>query len=309
MSHPSNYGRLWGQIPSTAGQVFWVAPSSPYTVNGLSYDASDGNDGLDPDRALLTVDRAWNLVTADAGDVIVLLPGTHSPAASIAADIAGVTMMGLPGGAGNYLQQKVTIAAVTGDQNINVTAANIEIAYLNFIPITADTAIDFSAAANNLHIHHCSFDMVTPAASTGTIGVEALGAASYVLISHCYFEETGAQGPAIVATGTLDSVIEHCTILQQAGTWADALTVGAATDRLVIRDCDFPASNATQTICINGTAATIASGVSVIRCVFSSSITGDLPLNGFGAGEADIAECYVAGVGGTDGGVLLVAIT
>src|SRR3990167_3407471 len=98
MAYLTKFGSLWGAIPQTAGRVFWVAPTASYTVDGRAYSASDDNDGLSPEKALVTIDRAWNLVTANVGDVIVLLPGTHSPAASIAADIAGVTMMGLPAG-------------------------------------------------------------------------------------------------------------------------------------------------------------------------------------------------------------------
>lgn len=307
MGFLTKYGTQFGSIPQTAGNIYWVAPSASYTVAGRAYSASDENDGLSPEKALVTIDRAWNLVTANVGDGIVLLPGTHSPSASIAADIAGVFMVGLPGGAGNYTRQKTVIAAVTGDQNINVTAADIEIAFLHLIPVTADSAIDLSVAADRLHIHHCSFDMATPAASTGTQGIDAIGAASGVLIDNCYFACDAAQGAAIVATALLDSTIENCVIAQSAGTWAAAIVTGAATDRLMIRDCDFLASNATMTIGINGTAATIASGVTMLRNYFASSVT--VGIDGFGAGEADIAENYAAGVGSTDGGVLIVAIT
>ncbi len=307
MSALTRYGDFWGRVPQTGGHVYWVAPSASYTVAGRSYTADDGNDGLDPRRALLTPDRAWNLVTADVGDVIVLLPGSHSTSGSIAADVAGVMMMGLPSGRGNFLRQKTVLGAVTGNQNVNVTAADIEIAYLHFIPVTADSAVDLTADADRLHIHDCSFDMATPAANTGTIGIDTLGAAANVLIDNCYFECDGAQGAAIVATALLDSVIQNCTIMQSTGTWAAAIVTGAATDRLVIRDCDFAASNATMTIGINGTAATIASGVTITRCHFSSSTT--VGIDGYGAGEADISENYAMGVGSTDGGVLIVAIT
>ena len=308
MSGLTRYGDFWGRIPETAGRVYWVAPSASYTVAGKAYSASDGNDGLDPRRALVTVDAAWNLVTADAGDVIVLLPGTHSPSASIAADVAGVTMMGLPAGKGNVLKQKTTIGAVTGDQNVNVTAANIEIAYLNFIPVTADTAIDFSAAADSLHVHHCSFDMATPAASTGTIGIEALGAASNVLIDNCYFESDGAQGPGIVGLSIIDSVIEDCTFALSAGTWAAALSTGASVDRLFIRRCYFYCSGTAITVGILGTTGGAASAVFIHDCRFGDLVTKGVDT--FDAATAEISECYDFGVGaGADGGILIVDIT
>lgn len=308
MSGLTRYGDFWGRIPETAGNVYWVAPAASYTVAGKAYSASDGNDGLDPRRALVTIDRAWNLVTADVGDVIVLLPGTHSPSASIAADVAGVTMTGLPAGKGNVLKQKTTIGAVTGDQTINVTAANIEIAYLNFIPVTADTAIDFSAAGDSLHIHHCSFDMATPAASTGTKGIEALGAASNALIDNCYFECDGAQGEAIALLSAVDSVVEDCIFAQSAGTWAVALSIlDAAAARLIIRRNQFSCAGTAMTAGINGTTLTGASTVTIADNVAGVLVT--KLVDGFAAADVDLYRNFIATVAGGDGGATLVVAT
>ena len=308
MSYLTKVGLIWGAIPQTAGSVYWVAPSASYTVDGRAYRASDDNDGLSPERALVTVDRAWNLVTADAGDVIVLLPGTHSPSASIAADVAGVTMMGLPAGAGNFLKQKTTIAAVTGDQNVNVTAANIEIAYLNFIPVTADTAIDISAAGDNCHIHHCSFDMATPAANTGTIGIEGIGAASNVYIHHCWFDSDGAQGGGIVAGAIVDSLIEDCVFGNSAGTWAAGMTiVEAGASRIVVRRNLFYCTGTAMTVGILGADLTAANSVFIHDNRFGSLVT--TPIDTFGAADAEISENYDFGVGAGDGGAIITAIT
>lgn len=307
MAIPNNYGRLWGQIPNTAGQVFWVAPSAAYTVNGQSHRASDDLDGLDPQRALLTIDRAWNLVGANQGDVIVLLPGTHSPAASIVADVAGVTMMGLPAGAGHPYQQRVKIGAVTGDQNVNVTAAGIEIAYINFIPVTADSAIDLTGDADQLLIHHCSFDLNTPAASTGTIGIDSIGTATHVVIENCFFESDGAQGPGIVASGLLRGRIKGCTFQTFGGTWAVALLCGAGTGGLLIDACSFIDFAGTITAGVSGTGATIANGVSVQNCRFGVGVT--VPVDNFDAAECTLSENFDHGVGACDGGALIVAIT
>src|SRR3990167_4407049 len=99
MGYLTKYGSLWGQIPQTPGQVFWVAPGASYTVDGIAYTASDGNDGLSPTRAVLTVDYAIGLNTAKVGDAIVLLPGAHTSAATITVDVAGITITGMPGSA------------------------------------------------------------------------------------------------------------------------------------------------------------------------------------------------------------------
>lgn len=308
MAGLTRYGDFWGRIPETAGRVFWVAPGASYTAGGQAYVASDQNDGLDPRRALLTVNRAWALCTADAGDVIVALPGTHTPSASIAANVAGVTMMGLPSGRGNVLKQKTTIAAVTGDQNMNVTAANIEIAFLNFIPVTADTAIDFTLDADSLHIHHCSFDMATPAVSVNTHGIEALSAASNVLIDNCYFESDGAQGEGLALLSVVDSVVEDCLFTLSAGTWAAAMSIlGAGADRIVVRRCVFTCSGTAITAGVLGTTLTGANSVFFHDNRFGSLVT--VPIDTFAAADAEISENYDFGVGATDGGVLITATT
>lgn len=308
MGYPAYQRSPWGFIPNSTGRVFYVAPGNSYTIDGEAYSASDNNDGLSPARALRTIDRAWNLVTADVGDVIALIPGTHTVSDnSVGADVAGVTMTGIPSGRGNMMRPKTIITTdITGDECINVSAANIEFSHFMLRPITAADGIDLTAAADGFHMHNFSIDMATPAASTSTVGITG-AAANNVLIEDFYVECDGAQGNAIVATGLLDSMIRNFTILQSAGTWASAILCGAATERLHIDNGKFLPSNATLTAGVNGTGATIASGVLVTNCMFADSVT--VAVDNFDAGECELAENYQLGVGATDGGVLITAIT
>lgn len=300
----------WGFIPNTSGRTFYVSPGDSYTADGEAYSASDNNDGLSPARALRTVDRAWNRVDSDGdvGDNIVLIPGTHTvQTTSVAADVPGVTMQGIPNGRGNILRPRTILTTdITADEIMNVTAANIEVAYLDLRPITASDAIDLTAAADGFHLHNCRFDLATPAVSTSTIGI-TLAAAEGILLEDFAVICDGAQGNAVVATGALDSTIRNFRILQSAGTWASAILCGAATERLLIDHGYFLPSNATLTAGINGTGATIASGVLVTHCLFADSVTA--AVDNFDAGECELAENYQLGVGGGDGGVLITAIT
>lgn len=309
MAYLTRYGTLWGAIPQTAGRVFWVAPAASYTVDGRSYDSSNDNDGLSPERALRRVDRGVDLATSD-GDVVALLPGAHTVTASIAADSANVTIMGLPGGRGNYLQPRTTLACSAVDQTMNVTAAGVEIAYINFVSTTsqASALVDFSAAADNLYIHDCAFDQQTATAATSILGIDATGGANFVLIERCYWQCDGAFGANIDMTGCLDSVVSYCVFQQSAGTLAASITTGAATDRLLIDHCTWQITNAAAvTACIDGTGATIASGIAVQYCSFGDRNT--VAIDNYDAGECELAENYEAGLGSTDGGVLITAIT
>lgn len=312
MAYLSKYGSLWGAIPQTQGRIFWVSAGDSCVVDGRTYRASDNNDGLSPERPCRRVNYVMDsLVTADAGDVVVLLPGTHTlqnsagTAASLAMDTAGVTMMGLPGGQGNYLQQRTTIAAVTGDQCVNVTAANIEIAYLNFIPVTADTAIDVSADGDNLHIHHCAFDMSTPVANTGTKGIEFLAAASYPLIHDCFFWCDGAQGPAM-DLGTINyGVVKDCLMVCTAGSWAAAVATGAGGTTNLLENLVFLCDGTAITDAITGGAS--AAGAWTIRFCHFPVLCDEI--DGFTATHAELNQNFIATVGGGSGGTQVTPTT
>lgn len=307
MAYLSDYGGIWGAIPQTAGQVFWVAPGAgAYTINGQAYTGSDGNDGLSPERAFATADKGVNSATNN-GDVVVLLPGTHAPTASLAMDSVGVTLMGLPGGAGNFTHQKTQISAVTGDQTINVTATGVEIAYLHFVVLTADSAIDASAAASFLNVHHCSFNMNTAAVNAGTIGVDFIGAAEDVIVDTCYFNCDGAQGPAIVVGATVGCLVQNCVFVCTASTWVSAMTQAAEGRRLIVRNNVFDATSAAIT---NGCLGTTSGDVDQAFFIYNTHSVGVTKMvDGYDGGDACVCINYTGSLGGGAGGALVTATT
>lgn len=244
----TKYGTYQGLIPQTMGDIFWVAPSASYQVAGQTHSASDNNDGLSPERALLTLDAAINKTTANVGDVIVLLPGSHSWSSSVAADVAGITITGIPRGAvhqksrmpisGMKCVSSITTSA--DDEIINVTAADVEICHLHVIPSAGNPGIDFTSAADRLHIHDCTCAMTT-SEDTATMMIQSVSAAELVTIDHnfCYVE--GNQGPFIRSTGgPANSSIENNTVvLEGATSWDDVIEITTNAVGLVIRDNDF----------------------------------------------------------------------
>lgn len=307
MAYITKYGSFWGMIPQTSGRVFWVAPSATYTVEGRSYVASDGNDGLSPERALLTLDYAIGLCTANVNDVIVLLPGAHSWSASVAADVAGITITGLPGGAGNPFRQKTSITTSADDEIINVTAADIEIAYLHIIPVTTKAGIDFTSAADRLYVHDCSIDLYTAAANTGTKGIAATSAAqspSDIVFRNIHALSDGAQGPAIELGDPDGALVEDCSFTVRGGTWAVALTVhGVTSQASIIRRCHFAAQFGTMTDGIVGSDMTSTGQVGIYDCRFDENVT--VPIDDFDAEGCNIAENYRASADGSAEGGLL----
>ena len=325
MGFLTRYGSFWGTIPETSGRIFWVAPASSYTVEGRSYSASDNNDGLSPERALLTLDYAVGLCTANVSDVIVMLPGAHSYSAAVTADVAGITITGIP--ATNTrdhnrmpLSGKRRVATIVNTMTtaitaaiITVTAADVEIANLTFLPVASGgQGIQVRDGCARCYIHDCTFALVATASAT-TYGIHAplasaLTTCEDVTISHCYFVSgttaaSGANGAGVAALGTVyNMVIENSTFELKGAiaAWADAIVSnGTATFGLIIRDVDFVASaspTALITECIDTSGGQVLDGSgTVLRCYFPLHSVG---IQATAALDVLSAECYVANSAG-----------
>jgi hypothetical protein len=313
----TKYGDISGQLPVVTGRLFWVAPAASYTLNGKSYVASDGQDGLDPRRAFLTLDYAVGKCTANVGDVIVLLPGAHSWATTVAADVAGITITGLgdnsPGrpesrssrsGVKNRTQVTTTAAAAI----FTVTAADVEIANLYIVPAAGYGGIAPSALADRLYVHDCTFYTAT-ATNTATMGIDVTYGVTAahlddLVVRNCLFINSDANGPGVrLAATTYDAVIENCTFRLVGDTaWDDAIEITVICLGTLIRDCDFMerVSGTVITDCIDNAAATTDGCTTVLRCMFPVGANG---LTNANVADNQCAENYLmqaaANVGGT----------
>lgn len=276
----TSFGNILGSLPLTTGRTFFVAPSTTYTVDGTAYTASDGNDGLTAKRALSTLGRAMDLVTASVGDVIVLLPGTHTLTAQENIDVAGVTIMGL----GGHPQKKASILTTSAaDETLGITAANVTLRDLHFIPVTAQAAIEASNAADYLHIKDCSAQMVTPTASTSTMifqSIATAGGLSNVVIDGLYVETVGGQGPALDLNDVVYGEIKNCTFRLQGGTaWADAVVSATGALDILFDNCRWLSGTAAViTDAIEWTGNTIDGSAQLRNCYFSKG-SGDIEVS------------------------------
>lgn len=122
------------------GDIYYVD-----SVNG----SDTANSGTEPDDALATIDAGVNKCTADNGDVIFVLPG-HSEAstASIAMDVAGVSVIGLGVGSkrpvvtsGNATAAVIMSAAGCRLSNIQFALGTVAATVAAAVNITADGCI------------------------------------------------------------------------------------------------------------------------------------------------------------------------
>jgi hypothetical protein len=321
MGYITKYGSFWGQLPQTSGNVYFVAPSATYTVEGRSYPASDGNDGLSPERALLTLNQANTLMTASAGDVAVLLPGAHSWSATQTISKAGVTITGVPRGAplhggrtsGTAARAYVSVTTSTATTDVlTITAADVEIAYLHIIPVAGAAGLKPSAAADRLYVHDCTWNMST-AANTATCGMDGTWTGTTttlddVLVRNCYFFVSDNQGPCVRMQGTTnDLVIENSTFRLVGDTaYDDAIELVSTSLGSIFRDLDFlqRSSGTVMTDCIDLTGATIDGSSTTLRCYFPVGSDG---LEVANVADSQNAENYLMQAAASVGGTLILS--
>lgn len=310
MSFITKYGSFWGMVPETSGRIFWVAPAASYTVEGRSYSASDDNSGLSPEQALLTADAAVGKCAANVGDMIVMLPGAHSYSATVAVDVAGITIAGVARGTNSSPYDRGPgvlrhASTVTSTVDIfTVSVANVEICNLHLIPAASKAGITISStSAVNANLHHLTFYMAT-AAATDTFGIQATAVADQCRVSHCHVLVSDNQGPWIrTAAGFTNSFIQNSTVVLSGTTaWDDVIEITTGTEQLVIRDCDFVhSSGALMTDIIDVTGNTEDHAVMVMRCMHG--VASDLTE---ATATSDIVLCnnFISTIQGGTGGTL-----
>lgn len=316
MAMLTKYGTLFGDILQATGRVHFVAPASPYYIDGRSYSSSDNLDGLSPERALATIAQAVTNATASAGEIIALLPGTHTSAANVAVSKADLTFVGLHPHARlspdirKYAgAAKVNWTSTFAGNAVTVTAADVTFAGINFIPLTARTAVGFSALASRMSVIDCAVTL-SAAASTSTKGFVASGAADLVSFVNCYFLNTiGAQGPAVDLTACTHFMVEKCTHLVDTGSWAVAAQLGAGSTG-TFRDNDFICSGTAMTKGIDGTGVAAAKSIILLRN-FAGVSPGAGVIAGFGANTTycELGNNYTSTIGGGTGSTLITATT
>lgn len=179
-------------LQPTTGSVFFVHSSG----SNASYQ------GTSPDRPFATIDYAIGFCTASKGDTIIVMPGhseSISGAAAIAADVAGVTIVGLGTGSLRPLITLHTTATTIAISAANVTFRNLRIATdvdavvkvfnitaagatldaVDFVETAACACLQFvltTAAATDLRIVNCSWVQTHTAATALMEWIKLVGA-------------------------------------------------------------------------------------------------------------------------------------
>ena len=316
----TKFGTQWGNVPQTAGNVYWVSPTSTYTVEGRSYSASDNNDGLSPERALASIAQAISNATANAGDVIMLLPGAaFTSAATVAINKAGLTFVGChASGRTSPAMRNLPIALQSANKvqwtstfagaGITMTVPDTTFDNIAFIPLTAQTIITCSALVKNTVWSDCAF-LLSAAASASTKGVVFTGAGDSIGFVNTHFYNTiGAQGPAFDLTAVTNFHVEKCIFTNTTGTWAIAGQLGAGSNG-VFYDCDFVNRGTAITTGIDGTGVAVAAAVYARNCYSTVSPAATNMFKNFTSTDLSNVNCYIATISLGTGGTLITTTT
>ena len=330
MAFITKYGTYFGQLIQQTGRVHFVAPAASYTVDGRAYSASDDNDGLSPERALLTLSQAYTNVTASAGEVIFLMEGTHVQTATLRVQKAGIAIIGVQSSSASeavssphvQIRPKSIVSWLTaGAPGLSIEASNVEVGFVTLVPASGfGTVIFRNSSPDALYMHDFVIDLAAgQAISLDTAGIDfgyradTAGLASRSMsrlaqttqratayLANFAIISGGANGNGIL-TATADVAVVAGRFHTRAGAWATPFAVATGTGFIWIKACEWTAQgqNGMGTP-LDGTNAGIIGGkVMVTDCRFPARpLTVGEAINGFTAGVGAAAECYEASTAG-----------
>lgn len=235
------------------GQTYYVVDSD-YRTAAQGWSRADGTGPLDlyAERRNAYVFRTGDFTTDrnciqaanDAmvdfrGDTLFFTPGSYSIATTaLSIDVPGARWLG-PQVSDPRMCRAIITDAIGSGCTATAAADRMEVAYLQFVPLTATTLWSCAAGMDNCHFHDFFYNADGIGASTSTIFLTHAGATcNYWKFSDFYFLTDAAQGPLISLTGAFRGMwIQDFEHDHEAGTLASSLfnTTGTGTGPLTIR--------------------------------------------------------------------------
>lgn len=218
-------GNPVGQKINTEGKVIYVS-----SVTG----AANAN-GQSPQEAVTTLDLAFGLVTANQGDVIVLLPNHQETIgnASVGLDVAGVYVLGLGNG---DTQPQFNMNHANAEFSVSANDITIDNVRLSADVTSVAIGIEIEDGVDYTTIRNCKFDVVTTGTDEFTASIHLVNDNTGTVIENNYFSQGLA---AAVAAIHMDADTDNTQILRNRieGDYSTACIVGDTTlsTKLLIR--------------------------------------------------------------------------
>ena len=193
--------------------IFFLDPTS----------GNDGNSGLDPRRALLTMQAAIDLCVSNRGDIIVCLRGGLTVTSTINFNKSGITVVGQQYGLSPFARGEffsILADAAFTDGPVATITSPCTISGLAFV--SRDTGATFFSGAAML------------------IGGLATASPFGVHIKNCRFPKWNVSNRiGIAIEGSSDCMIEECDFEGVGADFDSGIYVQGATQNLVIRGNHF----------------------------------------------------------------------
>lgn len=256
------------------GTVFFVDQAS----------GSDGNDGLTPGSALLTLSRAHTMMTTNKNDVAIIIGSTASIAVRESATLTwSKSMCHIIGTSVNRISHRCSIRATSGvnfTPLVNVTGsgcifANFHV-FHGYDSAAAQIAWQDSGQRNAyFNVHFGGMGHATAAAHTGGRSLKLAGGGER-LFKDCVIgvdttDKTTTANAELEIAGAVREVFEDCKLITY-GSGAHAMVIVTATglDRFALFErCTFinPIQSATTALteCFSCTAGTSPNGAVILK--------------------------------------------
>ena len=246
-------------------QLGGVPVNSEFTTGSIffvdSNTGSNSNDGKSPSTAFATVDYAIGNCTATKGDIIYVMPGHAETTTAIAADVAGITIIGI----GRGRARPALTATTAASDLIDVTAANVCIKNMRLVGAASGVTSLISIVADDFMCEGCVLEQ----AAAPLIGVIVTGGYDRFHFKDCLFLGTAANPDCAIdlqgSGNCVDWTVEGCTFnylsstnLDEAGIRSDKTDTG-----VLVKDCVFIGMTATA-IDFNSSSTGILENITVL---------------------------------------------
>ncbi len=300
------YGRAQMNLPFLGtGKIFVVGDSGTANLSMLNEMFTTDHDGQP--RVHSTIDAAVGFCTANAGDVIYVMPGhteTITGAGGIDLDVAGISVIGLGNG-----RNRPTINFTTGTgADIDFDAANITVENIFFDLTGIDAlAAPIDVNASDATIRNCEF-LTADSDGQATLGILTDANADRLTVDNCKFLSDSSVGTtaAIRIIGGDGHVISNNTI------YGDFDTTGACIENLTTATTNLTVSNNNlwnrhtgSIVCINAVSTSTGNiNYNLLRMELNG-ISGGITDTGTGASNFSLFENYYVNLDGEAGGLCL----
>ena len=299
----------WARPDQTGPLDLWAARNPGYVYRTGDY----ANDSV-------ALQAANDSLVDFRSDVLFFTPGAYSLPAAIAVDVPAARWLGTPYKSPKFgaspAVRNTTITGTVTDvfaDGATTTMDNMEVGWLNFVPLTAGNLWNLSVVQNGVYFHDFIFDTVSVATSGATQFMLTAGIQTEHVYDQFSWYSIAPQGPVFemaVPSNLLISNFYHAhydtggtyavSLLDITGVTADAVLISGGRG---INSVGTGATAVTALITLAAqTATTTVLSVNDFRGTIGYATASTLVTTAGDAGEVDLTECFIGIIKGSTGG-------